>query len=151
MEPNPLRTIPSVWKSYLLLFQRANSIAYKRLEDHYRQKGLEVRHIWIMVAARDRPATQGRIAEALGINTNVMVHVVDDMESRGLIKRIRNPENRRECILKVSAKGVRAIEIWERDFDKVSLKVFKPLTLKILDEMRDHALAIIDDHYSADE
>lgn len=49
--------------------------------------------------------SQLTIAELLGINPNVMVLVIDSLEKRRLVKRQRNPKNRREQLVVLTAKG----------------------------------------------
>ncbi|WP_308310826.1 MarR family transcriptional regulator [Streptomyces sp. GbtcB6] len=54
------------------------------------------------------------LAERLGINRTVMVQVIDRLEARGEAQRTRNPDNRRQYVLSLTAKGREAVEARRR-------------------------------------
>lgn len=67
---------------------------------------LSAREIWILLAARSgKPVTQKQIAKHVGLNENSLVLLLDRLEERGHIRRVRNPENRREQFVRLTDKG----------------------------------------------
>jgi MarR family transcriptional regulator, organic hydroperoxide resistance regulator len=71
-----------------------------------RQFGLSAREIWILLAARcGKPVTQKQIAKHIALNENVLVLLLDRLEKSGHVQRVRNPENRREQFVRLTAKG----------------------------------------------
>jgi DNA-binding MarR family transcriptional regulator len=71
-----------------------------------RQFRLTAREIWILLAARsEKPVTQKQIAKHLALNENVLVLLLDRLEQSGHVQRVRNPENRREQFVRLTAKG----------------------------------------------
>jgi DNA-binding MarR family transcriptional regulator len=52
-------------------------------------------------------SSQQAIAGRLGMAPNRLVHLVDDMEERGLIERRRHPQDRRNHALHLTAAGIR--------------------------------------------
>lgn len=71
-----------------------------------RRFGLSAREIWILLAARSaKPVTQKQIARHLALNENVLVLLLDRLERSQHVRRIRNPENRREQFVCLTAKG----------------------------------------------
>ena len=72
--------------------------------------GLEPRHIGMLrrlVSAEGQ--SQQTLGQSLGINANAMVFLVDDLETRGLVERRRNPDDRRSNALYLTAKGHQAL------------------------------------------
>jgi MarR family transcriptional regulator, lower aerobic nicotinate degradation pathway regulator len=67
--------------------------------------GLEPNLILILTAASEGHVQQGILARSLGINKNAMIFLVDDLGVRGLIKRVENPDNRRERFIECTNKG----------------------------------------------
>lgn len=145
---NPFTICPGVWsKSYYLTLTLSTAIAGLRLEEHYSETGIGLREVWILMACEESAASQSVIADCLGINRNVMVTIIDNMESKGLLRRVRNPENRREYILRLKTKGrIRLREI-EQNFENVAAKVFHPIPLEEIRRIRDNAMLIIRSYY----
>jgi DNA-binding MarR family transcriptional regulator len=75
-------------------------------EEAARQFGLSAREIWILLAARtEKPVTQKQIAKHLALNENVLVLLLDRLETSGHVRRVRNPANRREQFVRLTARG----------------------------------------------
>jgi DNA-binding MarR family transcriptional regulator len=72
--------------------------------------GLEPRHIGMLrrlVTAEGQ--SQQTLGQSLGINANAMVFLVDDLETRGLAERRRNPDDRRSYALYLTPQGHQAL------------------------------------------
>jgi DNA-binding MarR family transcriptional regulator len=64
------------------------------------------RHYGALVTlSQDASANQHRIAQLLGIAPSAMVTVIDELEAMGAVARLRDPKNRRQFILEVTAEG----------------------------------------------
>ncbi|MFZ0283736.1 MAG: MarR family winged helix-turn-helix transcriptional regulator [Terriglobales bacterium] len=71
-----------------------------------RQFSLGAREVWILLAARSQqPVTQKQIAKHLALNENVLVLLLDRLETSGHVRRVRNPANRREQFVRLTATG----------------------------------------------
>jgi DNA-binding MarR family transcriptional regulator len=138
--------IHGAYRSQWLAIDYALRIVRKRLDAYYAEHDVDIRHIWVLLEARDTKETQGQIAEALGINLNVMVRVVDDMEKKGLVARKRNPKNRRESFLEPTGRGHELMDWWTRVYDKLAADAFRPVPLFQVNNARSWAMKIID-HY----
>jgi DNA-binding MarR family transcriptional regulator len=131
------------WKSHFLVLTASLDVVRERLEKHYATRGLSLREIWILMSARDKPSSQKCVADMLGINSNVMVGLVDRMQKKDFIVRTKNPENRRENILTVTKNG-RALVKWaDENYDVAAKKVWHPIPLEALDGILQHALSIL--------
>lgn len=79
-------------------------------EEAARDAGIEPRQHQLLLAVRglpvDKRPTIGAIAERLCVRHHTAVALVDKLEKRGLIKRERNPSDRREVLLRLTRDGL---------------------------------------------
>jgi len=112
--------IPSGLKdSVLFHLDAALRVINRRTELLLQEKlGLALREALIIQAASSRPPlSQGRIADCLGVNRNVMVLEIDRLDDQvhngvrgaGFLKRERRDENRREATIVLTSKGRRTL------------------------------------------
>ena len=147
---NPLRFLPGVWKSYVLLFNTTNQIVNERLSEEMKREGFDVspREAWVLMAAKEKPLGQGVIADCLNINTNVMVRMVDRLEKKGLARRTKDSRNRRGHKLEVTRKGHELLKRLYEGWDSRTQRIFYPATWDDIKRYEQVARSIIDDHYS---
>jgi DNA-binding MarR family transcriptional regulator len=78
-------------------------------EDAARQEGLEPQQHQLLLAVRSLERSEGptigELAEHLLIRHHSAVGLVDRMEERGLIERVRGPEDRRQVRVRLTAHG----------------------------------------------
>jgi DNA-binding MarR family transcriptional regulator len=73
-----------------------------------------------------------------------MVELADEMEAKGLIHRVRNPNNRREIFLRITKKGQNLLEWSDAVIESAVLKGFHPLTKDQIDQLHAFAKSIVD-------
>jgi DNA-binding MarR family transcriptional regulator len=82
-------------------------------EQAARDAGLEPQQHQLLLAIKGLPedtrATIGEMAERLQVQHHSMVELVDRMVKRGYVQRKRGPEDRREVLLQLTAKGERTL------------------------------------------
>jgi DNA-binding MarR family transcriptional regulator len=82
-------------------------------EERARSVGLEPRHHQLLLALRGLPdgtvPTVGAVAERLLLRHHTVVELVDRLEQRGLIRRTRAPEDRRQVHLAITPRGERTL------------------------------------------
>ena len=88
-----------------LAHEKAHGCALGALPPGYGPKDVTV----LMVIAGHGPLAQHALAGILDVNRTVMVHLIDDLESRGLVRRDRNPDDRRSYALSLTANGRRVL------------------------------------------
>jgi len=78
-------------------------------EKRARGAGLEPRHHQLLLALRGlppgTPPTVGAVAERLLLRHHTVVGLIDRLQHRGLIRRTRAPEDRRQVRLAITARG----------------------------------------------
>src|SRR3954469_495404 len=52
------------------------------------------------------PLSQQQVAKGLNVNRTAMVKLIDGLEARGFVERVRNPEDRRAYALHATAAGL---------------------------------------------
>jgi DNA-binding MarR family transcriptional regulator len=77
--------------------------------------------------ATSGPCSQRQLADRLSINRTIMVSVVDELETRGLVERRRNPADRRSYALQITAGGQRALQRMGRAAERADTALVAPL------------------------
>ena len=79
-----------------------------------RQAGLEPQQYLLLLAIRGLPqsqmATISRLADRLSLRHHSTVELIDRMEARGYIRRVRGREDRRQVLITLQPKGERLLE-----------------------------------------
>jgi DNA-binding MarR family transcriptional regulator len=129
--------LPSrVSQSPLFCLYKAFNKASARTQEILTEHEMEPRQMWVIVVAHDMPeANQKQIADFLGINHNVMVGLVDKLERNGVLKRQKNPANRREYMLILTEKGSKVVLRWVKTFRVNVNRAFAPLSAKEIAEL----------------
>jgi DNA-binding MarR family transcriptional regulator len=121
-------------------------IVERRAETVARQSvNLSLREVWVLLAASSvKPLTQKQIAKHLGLNQNAMVVLLDKLERSGHVRRSRNPDNRREQLVRLTAKGESAVRDLLENRTQYHRTILAPLgddLIKIIFEAAQSVLA----------
>ena len=73
------------------------------------------------------PASQQELSDRLRVNRTIMVKLVDKLESGGLVRRERNPRDRRSYALTVTPGGLQAVRAWEPTIERGEAELVAPL------------------------
>ena len=123
----------SVW---MLLHQTYNSIS--RCEEAlFAQFDLTARQHAILMAIKyiDAPANPTQIADWVDRNLNSITLIVDRMEKNGLVRRTRDPEDRRSFRLVVTEKG--------EEYLKRSAQEAITLVMRLLENLSEEELQLL--------
>jgi len=72
---------------------------------HLQQLDITPRHYAVMGIIDGRRMSQISLTGRLGLNKNVMVNLIDDLETKFLCRRVQNPTNRREHHIQLTDRG----------------------------------------------
>lgn len=131
------------WKSEIFMALATLRVVTSRLEEIYDAKNISLREVWVLMAAGARDSSQKEIAEVAGINLNVMVHLIDRLEQKRLLTRVRNPENRREYVLKLTRKGDQLVKWVLDNYDESAAKAWHPLDAHARATLRDCCVRLL--------
>jgi DNA-binding MarR family transcriptional regulator len=100
-------TLPTeLTASSTFLLKRLGFIAKDRSLEAYEVTGLHPYHHAILLTLDESPReTQGAIADALGYDRGQLVGLLDELESRGLVIRRRDPNDRRRHVVELTPDG----------------------------------------------
>lgn len=94
-----------------LLLAAAGRVMSERMKPAFDRAHLHPRQMHLMKLVADQTATtQQKLIEALHVDPSVLVGLLNDLEDRGLVRRIRDPKDRRRHIVEVSASGARRLK-----------------------------------------
>ncbi|MGH3881771.1 MAG: MarR family winged helix-turn-helix transcriptional regulator [Actinophytocola sp.] len=116
----------SQWTGFLLAWVAA------RGGDHYDRAlasvELTAHQLGVLVLLRDGPLVQARLSERLDVFKPVMVTIVNELESKGLVERRAHPSDRRAVHVHLLPAGTRRIREAERVSERAAEEFFAPLT-----------------------
>jgi MarR family transcriptional regulator, lower aerobic nicotinate degradation pathway regulator len=97
-------------ESTSFLLKRLGFAAKERATEAFESTGLSPYHFAVLLAlAEDSHETQGAIADALGYDHGQLVGLLDELAERELIKRQRDPIDRRRQLVSVTPAGRRQL------------------------------------------
>jgi len=107
LSPDPAGALPVSLTSLAgFLLGRANRWLRGRREDAMRGLGLEPRCVRMLVPLDSaQPCTQEQLARRMDLTSPTILQCVDELHESGLITRDRNPEDRREHMLRLTEDG----------------------------------------------
>ena len=108
--------------------------------------GLEPNLFLILSAASEGHLQQGLLATSLGINKNAMVFLIDNLEVRRLIRRVPNPDNRRERFVECTSKGKQIVAETKASYPEIARWGLYPLTELQVEQLKELLTQLIEGH-----
>jgi MarR family transcriptional regulator, lower aerobic nicotinate degradation pathway regulator len=113
----------------LALLDHLSRVARREADGAPDPDGLRPRHLVALTLLRDHgAATQQALAEALRLDPSNLVGLLNDLESRGLVRRRRDPDDRRRHIVELASTGVTTLHAAEQRLGAVENKVLGALS-----------------------
>jgi DNA-binding MarR family transcriptional regulator len=85
-------------------------------------------HLVKAIGPERNPLSQQAIGEQLRIDRTTMVSLVDGLEHAGLVRRERNPADRRAYVIRITPAGEELQARAERALDAMAKEFFRPLS-----------------------
>ena len=112
--------------------------------DEARAFGLSAReYTALAVLARDRPSSQHELGKLLGLAPQLVVSLTDGLETRGLVARRTNPDDRRRTLVELTPRGKKALAWADEATARIEAEVLGDLNQserRLLHEMLCRAL-----------
>ena len=90
--------------------------------------GLTVQMCGVLIRLGEGPLSQHELGEQLGIDRTTVVDLIDELERKGVVRRRRNPDDRRSYLLTLTPKGRTFQKRAAQAFDGAADDFFGPLT-----------------------
>jgi DNA-binding MarR family transcriptional regulator len=137
-------TLPTeLTASSLFLLKRLGFIAKDRSLEAYEETGLHPYHHAILLTLDESPReTQGAIADALGYDRGQLVGLLDELESRGLVIRRRDPNDRRRHVVELTPDGRTELDRLRKLAGRIEDEFLAPLDQGERDQLHELLLAL---------
>lgn len=110
----------------VVLLTRLAKVAFRRSNEA--NVGMRLRqHVALSFVSDHDGATQQALGEALCIDANNLVLLLNELEAEGLVERRRDPLDRRRHLVHITAAGRRALDRAERAQERVEAEVLRAL------------------------
>jgi DNA-binding MarR family transcriptional regulator len=107
VETRPAETRLAGYTGYLARLVMQQSVARTQAA---LPSGRSPRDLAILGVLAEGPASQARLGALLEVNRTVMITVIDDLEGAGLVRRERDPADRRRYALRITPEGLSSLE-----------------------------------------
>ena len=129
-------TIFPIERAFKIISARSDAILRKTI-------GCSRREVWVLLCVTEEPCSQRQLGDFLGIHPNGLVKLLDVMEQRELLRRVRRVDDRREQIVEATEEGKRRLKIYIERRPKLLLQVFSPLNETQIEQWRDLATQVL--------
>ena len=117
------------------LLARAGLRIKERLNQHLQPFGIHVRHYAVLAMLMETPAAQVAMADRLCIDRTSMVALLDELETRGFVRRTTNPQDRRMHVVQITAEGEALVRAGEQCAHQAEAEVLGALTVREREEL----------------
>src|SRR3954454_17356451 len=112
--------------------------------------GVSMTHMHVMwLLQHHGDVSMSRLADQLDVSFSNATGIIDRMEERGLVERVRVPDDRRVVLVRIAARGVEALEEMEavkRDrLHSILGHLDKPRLLRVAEALDDLRTAVVDE------
>lgn len=109
-----------------VLITRLSRVIYRYVDEE--QLGMTMKQYGMLNYLRDFDGiTQGKLGEAIGLDANTVVLLLNGLEERGFAVRERDPNDRRRHLVRITPAGVKALVRGDRAVEAVTDDVFAAL------------------------
>jgi DNA-binding MarR family transcriptional regulator len=110
----------------MVLLTRLAKQVYRRSSEEL--LGMHLRHLITLSYVRDHDSCpQGELAEAFCMDANNVVLLLNELEDRGYVARVRDPADRRRHLVEITAAGRQALKRAEKAQETIEDEVLQAL------------------------
>lgn len=90
-------------------------------------------YLLLLIAEHQGQPTQKKLAEIMGKDKSAMVNIIDTLTAKGYVYREINPSDRREQLIKITAKAEKDIPAIKASFELLNKKATEGISSEKLD------------------
>jgi DNA-binding MarR family transcriptional regulator len=126
IDPGP----PAVLMERLsFLLKRTSALLDGTVEQELARLGISGREFGVLTLVEaEGPASQQRLAGRIGVDRTTMVALIDALEEKRLVKRHRDPTNRRAYVLEVTSAGRKKLRDALKAVERAEQQALAPLS-----------------------
>jgi MarR family transcriptional regulator, lower aerobic nicotinate degradation pathway regulator len=129
--------------STMFLLARLGFLIKARVLNEFEQAGFSTYQYGVLaILGEGTCETQGTIADVLDLDRGQLVHVLDDLEGRGLIERQRDPGDRRRHTVSITPEGKQQLRKLRRLVGAIEESVLEPLRPEARKALHDTLLEV---------
>jgi DNA-binding MarR family transcriptional regulator len=93
------------------------------------QAGLSTRAVMVLSQIDSaEPKSQRELSERIGVDQTLLVAAIDELERAALVRRVRNPDDRRQHIVEITAAGASVLDTADVRLSAIERHVFAKLS-----------------------
>lgn len=143
LERRPACLPEELLASTLFLLARLGYAIKARVIEEFEQAGFSMSQYGVLATLGEGASeTQATIADVLALDRSQLVHVLDDLEERGLIERQRDPSDRRRHTVSLTADGKRQLGKLRKLVSGIEDSVLEPLGEQSRKSLHDALLTV---------
>jgi len=134
------------------LIVRVHHRLRERADEGLRELHIEPRHFGTLrVLAANEPCSQARLAICMGVTGPAVVQTIDELDRAGLLVRERNPQDRREHLLRTTEQGRRHLDRARQVMDGLQREISESLGEDAVAELNSLLVKVVTGGARADE
>jgi DNA-binding MarR family transcriptional regulator len=111
------------------LLKRTSALLDGTVEQELARLGISGREFGVLTLVEaEGPASQQRLAGRIGVDRTTMVALIDALEEKRLVKRHRDPTNRRAYVLEVTSAGRKKLRDALKAVERAEQQALAPLS-----------------------
>jgi MarR family transcriptional regulator, lower aerobic nicotinate degradation pathway regulator len=121
--PSRIREMPT-W-----LISRTYAYSHRLLAEGFATAGVRGYHYRLLAALEEfGPDSQAALGRRTGVDRSDVVAVVNDLAARGLVKRSRDPDDRRRNVITITPAGAKELRKLDKVVAGIQEKLLAPLS-----------------------
>jgi DNA-binding MarR family transcriptional regulator len=104
----------------------------------------------LVALASGGPRSQRALAEMVSVSSTTMMRVAADLASRGLVDRVRNPDDRRSYLLTRTPEGTATARTWRRYAEELEDSITVGFTARERNDLRSLLLGVVEPELAPD-
>lgn len=136
-----------LWRLPSWLMSQAALHAHRLVSEGFAEAGLRKYHFTVLVALDEHGSTsQAELGRRLSIDRSDMVAVINDLERDGLVARVRDAQDRRRNVIRLTPAGAVALKRLDARVEEAQDALLEPLSADERGELQRLLTRVVEHH-----